>query len=101
MVADTLHNVADHLRIEKGDRQLHHLNKKVGDDGNIDTCTNMQQDPASYQIHGGAAHKKHKLRKQNSIDKAYVAVVDTIVNKRLGKKRKYQLQYRTDSARCL
>lgn len=50
MVVDALHNIARHSCIKETDREFHQLDKKIGDDGNINPGGEMQQDPASYNL---------------------------------------------------
>ncbi len=61
MVANTLHEVTDHFTVEEADWKLHQLNEEVGDKGNIHTCTDMQQYPATDKLNRGLADKKNQL----------------------------------------
>jgi len=45
MVADALHDVAHHLRVEVPDRQAHEFGQEVGDQRDIYTRIDMQKYP--------------------------------------------------------
>ena len=65
MVIDTLQNIACHTCIKKSDGQVHEFDEKVGHQGDIDTCTQMQQNPTADNLNGRSTNKKCQLRKKN------------------------------------
>ena len=92
MVADALHDVAHHFRIEEMKRQPHQFGKEIGDQGDIDPRVDMQQNPATDKIHGEFGHEDHQLRDQYQCDKAQITVPDTRIHHALRQERQDQLQ---------
>ena len=92
MVADALHDVPHHLRIEEMQGQPHQLGKKIGDQRDIDPGVDMQQDPATDKINREFGHEDHQLRYQYQGNKTQITVPDTRIHHALRQERQDQLQ---------
>lgn len=92
MVIDALHNIAGHLCVEKGDRQVHQFDKKVGYERNVNPCAEMEQYPTPDDFHTRSTYKQKELRNKNQINKVDVLVLDTNIDHALSKKRKNKLE---------
>ena len=49
MIANTLHNISDHLCIKKMKGQAHQFCQKIRDQSDIDPGIHMQHNPAAYK----------------------------------------------------
>ena len=87
MVVDALQDIARHLGVEVAHRQLHQLDEKVGDEGDVDACAQMQQYPSAYKLHGAAAEGQHQLGDEHQVYEAEVLVVDAEVHDGLREER--------------
>ena len=92
MVADALHDVADHLGVEEADGQFHQFDEKIGNDGDVDTGADVEQNPRADEFHGGLRYIQCKLRDENEGDKAELVVPDTVINNALGEEREDELE---------
>ena len=61
MVIDALKNIPSHFSIEIPHGQFHQFAQKVGDEGNVDSCSQVQQNPATDKVYGRAAESQHQL----------------------------------------
>ena len=59
MVADALHDVAHHLRVEETQRQLHQLDEEVRYERYVDAGIHVQQYPATDELHRQLRHRHH------------------------------------------
>ena len=92
MVADALHDVADHLGVEEADGQFHQFDEKIGNDGDVDTGADVEQNPRADEFHGGLRYIQCKLRDENEGDKAELVVPDTVINNALGEEWEDELE---------
>ena len=92
MVAYSLKQVAGHSGIEKTNRKLHELCKKIGKKRNVYSRSEVEENPAPYEVDGCHTESEHELSKKNEPDKAYVSFTDTNINNALREKRKTKLQ---------
>jgi hypothetical protein len=77
--------------MEKSNGHTHQLDKEIGNKGNIDTGTQMQQYPVSQIFYRYATDEEYQLSKQNKINKTNVLVIDTNIYQSLGKERENEL----------
>ena len=91
MILDALHQVANHFGIEKADGQLHQLNQEIGNNGDVDPGTDVQQNPRSHKVDRHFANEQHHLGRQHQVDKPQILIVDSHVDDALGQERKDEL----------
>ena len=93
MVVDALQDISRHLGVEVAHGQFHQLDEEVGDEGDVDACAQMQQDPSSDEFHGTAAESQHQLGDEHKVYEAEVLVVDTEVHDALREERQHELDH--------
>ena len=92
MVADALHEVANHLGVEEADGQLHQLDEEVGDDADVDACADVEQYPRADELDGGLRRVERELRDEDERDEAEVSRADAVVHDALAEEGEDELQ---------
>ena len=92
MVADALHDVADHLGVEEADGQLHQLDEEVGDDGDVDAGTDVEQNPRADELHGCLRQVEGELGDEDDHHEVEVVVADTVIDDALGEEGEDELE---------
>ena len=92
MVANTLHNIADHFGIEETDRQFHQLDEEVGDDRDVDAGADVEQNPRAYKLHRCLCKVERELGDKNDDNEIKVVVADTVIHNTLGEEGKDKLK---------
>ena len=87
MIGNPLEQIPDYFYVEESHRKLHKFYQEIGDQKYIYPGAKVQQYPSPYEIDRCPAKKQYKLSYKDKIDKAYILVVDTYVDDRLGEKR--------------
>ena len=92
MVADALHNVPHHFRVEETERQPHQLREEIRNQRDVDPRVHMQQDPAPDEVHRQPRHEDHQLCNQYQRDESQIPIPNARVHQRLRQERRDQLQ---------
>ena len=92
MVIDALQDITCHTGIKKSNGKVHELDKKVRNQGDVDTCAQVQQDPTADDLNGCSANEQCQLRKEDEIYKMNVQIFDPNINDTLRQKWNYELQ---------
>ena len=90
VVADALHYVTHHLRVEERYRKPHQLAQKVRYERYAHPGGCMEHQPAADEVVGHLADRKYQLRYQQHYHERDVASADTGIHHRLGDERQYQ-----------
>ena len=92
MVAHALHEVAHQLGVEERHRQLEQLDEEVAHKRNIDAHGDMQQEPSTDEVNGGAAHREHQLSEKYQPDKTDILILDAHIDDGLCEEWQDELQ---------
>ena len=93
VVADTLHDVAHHLRIEEDDRKAHELGQEIRNERNADPGGHVQHQPRADEVVGRLAQHQHHLRDEHHHHEREIARADALVHDRLREERQDQAQH--------
>ena len=99
VIPDALHDVPDHLRIEKRDGQAHEFGQKVRNERDTDACGHVEHQPRADEVVGHLSERQHHLCDENHDHERKVAVPDTRIDDRLGQERKNQTEYGSNQHR--
>lgn len=92
MVADALHDVARHLRVEIVERQFHELHQEVGDERDVHTRVDVEHDPAADEADCELGGEERELGNEHKGDEAEVAVPDADIDEGLREEGEDELQ---------
>ena len=92
VVGDALHQVARKFGVEKADGQFGQFDQKVRNQADVHAGANMQQNPASEELHAHVGRKQHQLRQDDEGDKAGLYLVDPDINQCLDEEGENELQ---------
>ena len=91
MVGHALSQVTHLLDVEEGHGKPKQFDEEVAYEGEVDAHTDVQQQPAAYEIDDGTAECEHQLAKQYEPHKTDVTVPDSHIHDGLGEKGQSQV----------
>ncbi len=91
MVLYALNEVPGKFGVEKCHRQFHQFRQKIRDQGYINACTQMQQDPAADKINHASGDQQNKLCNENEQNEASDLTVNAYVHNGLRQEGENQL----------
>lgn len=92
VVANALHDIARHLRVEVVQRQLHEFHQEVGYQRDVDARVDVEHNPTADETHGKLGGEESELGNEDERDETEVAVPDAHVNECLREEGEYHLQ---------
>ena len=92
MVVHALHQVTHQFGVEERHREFKQFDEKVGNQRNIDSHTDMQQNPSADKVDRSATDGQHQLPQQDEVDKVQILMDDAHIYNRLREKWKDKLQ---------
>jgi len=80
MIVYPLHDIPCPFGFEEDQGQLHQFYEEVGDDGNVDTGADVQEEVAPEEVDDGIAHEEGELEEEDEDDEVYLFVSYSVID---------------------